>query len=206
MPVGDIEPDKQLVERLLHGEEKAFRLFFDEYFARLYRFALRRLDGDEDATKDVVQITMTKAVQKLDTWRGDATLYTWLCQICRNGIADHVRAQKRFRSRLVLVEDDPGARSVVDNTPAPDTDAPASRLELDEVSEVVQTMLDALPNHYGKALELKYIEGLSVEEIGERLEVGATAAQSLLARARTAFRRRLNVMSAEDRAVIGHLI
>ena len=49
-------------------------------------------------------------------------------------------------------------------------------------------MLDRLPARYGEALELKYIEGRSVEEIGDRLGIGQTAAQSLLARARIAFR------------------
>ncbi len=64
MAVADLEQEIELVSRLLDGEEKAFRLFFDEYFPRLFRFALRRLGGDEDATKDIVQITMTKAVIK----------------------------------------------------------------------------------------------------------------------------------------------
>jgi RNA polymerase sigma-70 factor, ECF subfamily len=52
----------------------------------------------------------------------------------------------------------------------------------------VQAILDRLPARYGDALEWKYVEGLSVMEIAERLGVGAKAAESLLTRARTAFR------------------
>ena len=206
MPGAKHEADKELVAQLTRGDESAFRRFFDDYFPRLYRFALNRLDGDEETTKDVVQVTMTKAVQKLETWRGEAALYTWLCQICRNAIADNVRARKRLRSHLVLVDDDAGTRARVDNAPAPESDAPVGRLGLDEVSRVVQSLLDSLPGSYGVALELKYMEGRSVEEIGARLGIGTTAAQSMLARARTAMRRQLETLGAEERAVIAHLI
>jgi RNA polymerase sigma-70 factor (ECF subfamily) len=56
------------------------------------------------------------------------------------------------------------------------------------LQRIVHAVLDRLPARYGEALELKYIEGRSVEEIGDRLGIGHTAAQSLLARARVAFR------------------
>jgi DNA-directed RNA polymerase specialized sigma24 family protein len=57
-----------------------------------------------------------------------------------------------------------------------------------ELSQLVQVALDALPFHYSSALEWKYIEGLSVKEIASRLELGLKAAESLLTRARQAFR------------------
>ena len=57
------------------------------------------------------------------------------------------------------------------------------------LEQVVQLTLDYLPDRYGKALELKYLEGLTVEEIAEQLGDGVVAVQSLLARARAAFRK-----------------
>ncbi|MGB5131308.1 MAG: sigma factor-like helix-turn-helix DNA-binding protein, partial [Steroidobacteraceae bacterium] len=71
-----------------------------------------------------------------------------------------------------------------------------------ETSRLVQAVLDRLPAHYGDALEWKYMEGRSVEEIGERLGIGATAAQSLLARARIAFREALEQVFGADAADI----
>ena len=58
-----------------------------------------------------------------------------------------------------------------------------------ELQQMVQLTLDHLPDQYGKALEWKYLEGLSVEQIGARLQINVISAQSLLARARSAFRR-----------------
>jgi hypothetical protein len=57
-----------------------------------------------------------------------------------------------------------------------------------EVARIVQLVLDRLPNRYGDALEWKYIDGFSVAEIAERLALAPKAAESLLTRARTAFR------------------
>ena len=71
--------DKRLVERMLAGDDVAFRTFFSTYFPRLFRFALYRLRGDEALAEDVAQNTMGKAMDKLDTYRGEAALYSWLC-------------------------------------------------------------------------------------------------------------------------------
>src|SRR5437763_597978 len=61
-------------------------------------------------------------------------------------------------------------------------------LRRSETSRLVQLVLDRLPGRYGDALEWKYIDGLSVAEIAERLGVGVKAAESTLTRARSAFR------------------
>ncbi len=173
---------------MLAGDERAFRTFFELYFPRVYRFALPRLRGNEDTAKDVVQSTLIKAMRKLDAWRGDASLFTWLCQICRREIADHVRSQQRRSSKVVLIDDSDEVRAALENIEAPASDDPLRRADSAELKRLVHAVLDRLPNRYGEALEMKYVEGHSVEEIGQRLGIGHAAAQSLLARARVAFR------------------
>jgi RNA polymerase sigma factor (sigma-70 family) len=82
--------DQQLVERLLAGDERAFRGFFNEYFDRLYRFALARTHGDVDIAEKAAQRALCRPVRRLDGYRGDASLFTWLAQICRNELADRL--------------------------------------------------------------------------------------------------------------------
>jgi RNA polymerase sigma-70 factor (ECF subfamily) len=65
-----------LVKTMLAGDERAFKLFFETYFPRVYRFALPRLAGDVEATREVVQTTLTKAVRNLAGYRSDAALFT----------------------------------------------------------------------------------------------------------------------------------
>ena len=67
--------DKKLVKRLLAGDERAFSQFFEENFSRLYRFALARMSNDPETTKEVVQTAMTKALRKMDSYRGEAALF-----------------------------------------------------------------------------------------------------------------------------------
>src|SRR4051794_9873593 len=97
--------DKALAARMVKGEERAFSEFFDGYFAPLFRFSLSRLDGNEAAAEDVVQSAMTKAIAKLATYRGEATLMTWLCTFCRHEISAWWRSESRQPSRPNLPED-----------------------------------------------------------------------------------------------------
>ncbi len=190
----DVTDDRQLANRMLAGEERAFEVFFETYFPRIYRFALPRVGRDEAMAKDVVQATLIKAMRKLGDWRGDAALFTWLCQICRHEIADQVRSQRRHSDKVVLIEDSAEVRAALESIEAPAADDPLRRADSDELKRLVHAVLDRLPNRYGEALEWKYVEGRSVEEIGELLGIGHTAAQSLLARARAAFREGLEAV------------
>jgi RNA polymerase sigma-70 factor (ECF subfamily) len=186
--------ERALVSAMLAGEERAFSEFFDAYIPRVYRFALPRVGGDPDACKEVVQTTLIKAMRKLASWRGDAALFTWVCQICRREIADHVRSAKRHAGRVMLVEDSPEMHAVFESIAAPAAEGPMQIHSAAETRQLIQSVLDRLPARYGDVLEWKYVDGETVEQIGERLGIGFTAAQSLLARARTAFRAALETV------------
>lgn len=160
---------------MLAGEERAFAEFFDGYFSRLYRFALPRLGRDAGAAEDVVQAALCRAIPALKSWRGEAALFTWLCTFCRHEIGSHYRGSERRPQTAGPIEDVP-------EMPAPDEE------RRNDVARLVHSTLDGLPDRYGDVLEWKYLLGLSVEEIAARLNVSPKAAESLLTRARQAFR------------------
>jgi len=187
---------------MLAGDERAFDAFFEAYFARVYRFALPRLNGDVEATREVVQATLAKAMRKMAGYRGDASLFTWICQICRREVVDYIRAQRRHSQHVVLIDDQPELRLAIEAIEAPEEYDLVKSYGRAEVGRLVQSVLDRLPSNYGDALEWKYMEGRSVQEIGERLGIGTTAAQSLLARARIAFREALEQVFGADAADI----
>jgi RNA polymerase sigma-70 factor, ECF subfamily len=180
--------DRELVQGMLAGQEGAFQQFFETYFPRVYRFALPRVNRDVEVCKEVVQATLTKAMRNLAGFRGEAALFSWLCQICRRQIVDHLRANQRHSDRVVLIDDSPELRAALESVEAPMEDEPQYQYGAAETRQLVQSVLDRLPSRYGDVLEWKYVEGCSVEEIAERLGVGQIAVQSLLARARNAFR------------------
>lgn len=179
--------DKKLVKQLLRGDAQAFDRFFDENFARLYRFALTRLSDDPDAAREVAQITLTRALRKLHTYRAESALFTWLCAICRNETSDWLAKQGRYREHIVLTEDFAEVQAAVDSFRAPEQMSPDRHYRRVELLRLIQVALDKLPARYGDVLEWKYIEGHSIKEISARLGIGPEATQSLLARAKKAF-------------------
>jgi RNA polymerase sigma-70 factor, ECF subfamily len=176
--------DLQLVERMLAGDERAFTAFGDRYFQPLYRFTLCRLGGDRERTRDIVQTAITKALGKLATYRGDAALLTWLCACCRNEILMVFRSRRSAPAEVELGDEVVPAEGFA----AGGRRDPEATLLRAESGHLVHMTLDLLPAHYARALEWKYVDGLSVEEIAGRLGVRAKAAESLLTRAREAFR------------------
>lgn len=179
--------DRRLVKLLLDGDERAFDRFFEDNFARLFRFALIRLSNDPDAAREVAQITLSKAIRKLHTYKAEAALFTWLCAICRNETSDWLARQGRYREHIVLVEDFPDVQAAIDSFQAPEQLNPEAHYKRVELLRLIQVALDQLPPNYGDVLEWKYIEGHSVKEIAERINLGTEATQSLLARAKRAF-------------------
>lgn len=186
--------DQALVQSMLDGDERSFRLFFDTYFPRVYRFALPRVGADPEVCKEVVQATLTKGVRSLNTFRGESALFSWLCQICRHEVVDYLRAQKRRTERIVLIEGRPEFQAALESIEAPAEEQPAHNLSREQTKAIVRSVLDRLPARYGDVLEWKYVEGRSVEEIGDLLGIGQAAAQSMLARARAAFRAALETL------------
>jgi RNA polymerase sigma-70 factor, ECF subfamily len=180
------ESDLELVRQMLAGDETAFERFFDVAYPVLYRFALVRLRFDSDAAGDVAQNAICKGIRKLHTFRGEAALLTWLCTFCRHEL---YAWEKRHRGtfNVELVEADPEIRAALESLRAREDDPDAS-LDRTGVASLVQRVLDHLPPHYAEALECKYIDDMPVQEIGVRLGLGTKATESLLTRARRAFR------------------
>lgn len=186
--------DFDLVQRMLAGDEAAFERFFDAAYPLLYRFALVRLGFDRDAAGDVAQAAICKAIGKLRTFRGEAALLTWLCTFCRHELyAFHRRNPGRFE--VELVEDDPEIRAALESLRAATSQDLEAWLDHHKAASIVQRVLDHLPSHYADALEWKYIDEISVQEIGVRLGLGPKAAESLLTRARRAFREAFQTMA-----------
>lgn len=184
---------------LLAGDRRALDAFFAAYFPRLYRFALRRVDGHEADCEEVVQITLVAALRGLHGWRGEATLFTWLCTLCRHEIG----ALHRRRGRIAAVElreADDDFDAATESLAAAERDEPLAGAERDERARRIRAVLDHLPPRYGDVLEWKYLEGLTMEEIAKRMETGVVTVQSLLARARRAFRD--GMLAVEARAEV----
>jgi RNA polymerase sigma-70 factor (ECF subfamily) len=193
-PAGPVRPEwpatpaqeRELLDRMQDGEESAFDVFAERYIAALYRFALRRLAGDREIARDLVQSTVCSVIGKLDSYRAEAPLFTWLCAVCRNEIAAHFRRLGR-RPREVGLDERHAEVERESALSAPSAGA-EDRFGLLERRERVHLALDRVPPAYARAVEWRYLEDVPVTEIARRLGTSYKAAESLLSRARAAFR------------------
>ena len=181
------EVDRALVARMRAGDQRAFDEFFNASAPRLVAFAARRSSLDSASLEDIVQGSLIKAVRNLDSYRGEAALFTWLTEICRHELADAHRKAARRPAHVSL--DEVGAtRHVVARLRVPEHQEPVAELGAAAQRDAVMLVLASLPGRYARALEAKYGDGLSVEDVAQQLGLTAIATQSLLARAREAFR------------------
>jgi RNA polymerase sigma-70 factor, ECF subfamily len=186
---GVYEADRALVSRMRSGDQRAFDEFFKLSAPRLIAFIARRTALDPATLEDIVQSALIKAVRHLASYRGEAALFTWLTEICRNELADEHRRANRRPAHLSL--DEPAAAHRWGGMlRAPDVHEPVSLLQAAAERAEIMKALDGLPANYALVLEAKYGDGLSVETIARQLGLTEIAVQSMLARARKAFRRR----------------
>jgi RNA polymerase sigma-70 factor, ECF subfamily len=179
-------PDEHgLARALRRGEAEALATFCATYLDAVYGFIYYRVGGDRQAAEDIAQETFLAAFEALERYDGRAAMLTWLCGIARHKVVDHYRRRQRLeRARLAL-----------ERLPEFATE-PTERLERDELRQRVLATLHGLPAHYQQVLTLKYIDHLSGRQLADHLGLSEEAAESLLARARAAFRaafRRLDV-------------
>ena len=183
------ESDRALVARMAAGDQSAFDDFFRTSAARLAAFVVRRSGLDSATVEDIVQSTLIKAIRNLNSYRGEASLFTWLTRICLNELADVARKSARRPAHTSLDEPTNVAR-LSQQLHASTYFEPEATVDAELHRAAVIRALNALPQHYAIALEAKYGDGLSVAEIAALLGLTPIATQSVLARAREAFRER----------------
>jgi RNA polymerase sigma-70 factor (ECF subfamily) len=179
--------ENDLVQRMLRGEQRAFDEFFDAFAARLGAFAARRSSLDASALEDVVQVTMINAIRGLATFRGGSTLFTWLCQICRNQLAD-VRRKAERQPRAQSLDEMSARKPTAEIVELVDYRDPLEECAEDSTRSGVRRTINQLPASYARILELRYGDDLTVPEIARLLQLSESAAESRLVRARQAFR------------------
>ena len=175
--------DLELAQRIVAGEAQALETFYQRYFTRLYRFVYYQVGGSHEDAQDVLQDALIAALKSLHSFRGDSSLYSWLCGVAWNKAADFRRREYRMAQVEQRSIKDLRETKEVEANPAPD-----NVLLRQENKDRVHQTLSALPPHYRQVLVLKYAEGLPVEDIAQIMRRTFKSTESLLTRARSAFR------------------
>jgi RNA polymerase sigma-70 factor (ECF subfamily) len=186
----ELDKEQQLIRQILEGDEAALRELVELYSDPLYAYLFHLLDANRQDTDDVWQEVWSAMLKALPSFRGDSRFFTWLCAIARRKVADHYRRPQQS----TIVEQDV---ETYENLPD-QAEQPEEWIVRRETRLCVVQALAALPIAYRTVLQLRYGDGCSVEETSRRMNVTYKAAESLLSRAREAFRRALSQTKMED--------
>jgi len=183
-----LEQDADMLKRLQGGDRTAMAELYDRYFDRLYSLVFNQVDRNRDIAEDIVQETFLAALKSAKGFKGRSSAYTWLCSIAYHKVADHYRRQSRERKRMVSGID----VDTVDDVENPGRQPqPDSLIESAETRQVVNEALAKLPWDYRQVLILKYVEEMSVLEIGQVMDRSPKSIEGLLTRSRKALQTQL---------------
>jgi RNA polymerase sigma-70 factor, ECF subfamily len=178
--------DVRLMGLVARGDMSAFEQLIERHQALVAGTAARMLGSNSDV-EDIAQQVFIRVWKSAARYRPRAKFTTWLLKITRNLVFNELRRTKR-RAQMPLQADPQGEEIALpdDVTVAPD----ASLLEL-ELARAIEDAITQLPETQRMALILRRYEELSYEDIAEVLDLSVPAVKSLLFRARTELRSRL---------------
>ena len=180
-----------LVERLHRNDLSAIEELYKTYFDRLYSLVFNQVDRDQSATEDIVQETFLAALKSSKRFRGQSSIYTWLCSIAYHKVADFYRRKARegkYRNNTFNIDTAESSEQLGKN---PSSSNPTESIE---TSIIVQQAMTSLSWDYRQVLILKYVEEMSVLEISQIMGRSPKSVEGLLTRARKALQANLPAM------------
>jgi RNA polymerase sigma-70 factor (ECF subfamily) len=175
--------DLDLARRISNGDEKALKNLYDNYADFLFAYITHLLnEAPRVVIEDIWQETLLSAIKSMASFRGDSRLFTWMCGIAKRKVFDYCRERRAHTHSNDL-------GYVYSNANLIDTNILPEDYVLQRVTRqhVIKT-LGILPVMYQIILIQRYIDGSSVEEIAKSIGKTYKATESLLSRARQAFK------------------
>jgi RNA polymerase sigma-70 factor (ECF subfamily) len=147
--------DEPIIEACRQGDRDAFQTLFETYKDKVFSIALYSTGGDQAFAEDVTQQTFLKLFTAIQQFRGESEFTTWLYRLVVNACMD----ERRRRKRLLAVEETATLADTSDNS------SQETQYARNEVAFAVRSAIEELKPKFRLPILLKYIEGLSYEEI-----------------------------------------
>jgi RNA polymerase sigma-70 factor (ECF subfamily) len=176
------ESDRQLVDAARQGSETAIRALVRRNNKRLFRVARSIVASNEEA-EDVVQETYFRAFTKLDLFRGESLFSTWITRIALNEALGRVR-QRRSTAELSVLDSSAGLASVIRLPTSLAPEAADAELGRRQVRDLLERIIDDLPEAFRTVFILRDVEEMSTEETAYQLSLKPETVKTRLHRAR----------------------
>lgn len=179
--------DERVIDACRQGDREAFRLLFETYKDRVFSIAVYSFNGDESAASDVAQQVFLKLMTSIGQFRGESAFATWLYRMVVNACLDERRKGKRFLSYGELT---PMSR-IEDRRPQ------EKQFARTELAESVKTAIAKLSPKLRMPILLKYMEGLSYQDIATVLDCSQGTVASRLNRGHKELAKRLGHLKGQ---------
>lgn len=187
--------DRQMILRLQAGDDTAVRELADRYGSRIFQLAMRYLKNREDA-EEVTQDVLMKVCRKVEAFRGDSALSSWIYRITFNTAMSRLRSTRLARQaeqeRERITSGDVDGEVRLPREAADWSRMPDEALLRAQLRRTVSAAIAELPEIYRVPILLRDIEGLSTEEASTRLQVKDQTLKSRLHRGRLMLRQKLD--------------
>jgi RNA polymerase sigma-70 factor (ECF subfamily) len=175
--------DHALVQRVQQGDSAAFDLLVRKYQHRIAALISRYIH-DWSEVQDVAQDTFIRAYRAIGNFRGDAQFYTWLHRIAVNTAKNHlVSHNRRPPTDDIEVET---AEQFESGMRLRETATPERELMRQQLEQTVMRAVERLPEELREAITMREVEGLSYDEIAQRMQCPIGTVRSRIFRAREA--------------------
>jgi RNA polymerase sigma-70 factor (ECF subfamily) len=182
-PPGSGAADLALVKRVQQGDRSAFDLLVLKYQHKIVKLIMRYVRDPSEAL-DVAQEAFLKAYRAAPSFRGESAFYTWLYRIAINTAKNHLVAIARKPISYDLDTQDPEQSSILNELRELDT--PEGLAQSEEMRNIINRVINGLPEELRTAILLREIEGMSYEEIAQTMECPVGTVRSRIFRAREA--------------------
>jgi RNA polymerase sigma-70 factor (ECF subfamily) len=191
---GENELDRALVERVQHGDKRAFDLLVRKYQHKVIGLVSRYLKSYAEC-EDVAQESFIRAWRAIGSFRGDSAFYTWLYKIAVNTAKNHLVAMGRRPPTDDIDAED--AVFLTGSERMQDTATPEHELMRQEIEHSVFSTVQALPEELRTAITLREMDGLSYEEIAVKMACPIGTVRSRIFRAREAIDEKLRPLLSD---------
>ena len=183
--------DKVLVKRVQKGDKGAFDLLVLKYEHKIVNLVMRYVRDPEQAL-DISQEAFIKAYRALPRFRGDSAFYTWLYRIAVNTAKNYLAARRRRPIDIELDLQDPEQYGL--HAKLKETDTPEAITLSDELQEILERAIEALPDDLRTAIILRELDGMSYEEIAQTMDCPVGTVRSRIFRARDAIGKKVGTL------------
>ena len=176
--------DEALARQAQGGDAQAFAALVDRYQRGLVNLAYR-LVGNWETALDLAQDTFVRAYQALNSFDSSRRFSPWLYRIATNRCYDYLRQQRRRQA--VSLEEVKGEAWNID-----ESSNPVQQAEQHDLAQAIEEAIAGLPPRYRTVVVLRYLEGMSYQDIAETLEMPLGTAKTHIYRARVSLRQTLS--------------